>query len=160
MQGLPVVAPDPDDEKAQEAPSSSSRPVLPMPEPQPEQQENRGDGELLRETDGETLGVSTEAVAAKARGNLVTRPLAERQWHRLVHLPFRNWCTFCVMGRWREESHRKREKREIMAQRVWLDDTMLKTCWWCSSFEKLRSKTKDPRMLRSRSSSSARNLGI
>ena len=39
------------------------------------------------------------------------RPLAERQRHRLVHLPFRWWCTFCVIGRRREESHKKREKR-------------------------------------------------
>ena len=54
VQGLPVVAKDPGDEQAQEAASSSNRPVWPMSEPQPEQQENRGDRELLRETDGDT----------------------------------------------------------------------------------------------------------
>ena len=48
-------------------------------------------------------------------------PVAERQRHRLVHLPFRNWCTFDVIGREREESHKKREKKEVMTPRVWLD---------------------------------------
>ena len=36
----------------------------------------------------------------------------ERQRHRLVHLPFRKWCTFSVIGRGREETHRKRERRD------------------------------------------------
>ena len=53
-------------------------------------QENRGDRELLLETDGDTLEVSTEAVTAKARGIPVMPPLAERQRHRLVHLPVRS----------------------------------------------------------------------
>ena len=38
-----------------------------------------------------------------------------------MHRPFRNWCPFCVIGRGREESHRKREQRENMTPRVWLD---------------------------------------
>ena len=59
-------------EQAQEAASSSNRPVWPMPETQPEQQEHRGGRELLQEADGDTLEVSTEAVAAKARGIPVT----------------------------------------------------------------------------------------
>ena len=37
--------------------------------------------------------------------------LAERQWHRLVHLPFRNVCTFFFIGRGSEECHWKREER-------------------------------------------------
>ena len=52
-------------------------------------------------------------------------PLAERQWHRLVHFSCRMWCTSSVIGRGREESHRKREKKEIMTPRVWLDCTFL-----------------------------------
>ena len=94
VQGLPVVAQDPGDERAPEASKSFSQPASPMPETQPEMQENRGDSELLRETDGHTLEVSTEAVAAKARDIPVMPPLAERQRHRLVHLPIRNCCTF------------------------------------------------------------------
>ena len=121
VQGLPAVAQDPGDEQALEAASSFNRPVLPVPEPRPELQENRGDRELLRETDGDTLEVSTEAAAAKARGIPVLPPLAERQRHRLVHLPFRNWCIFCVIGRGREESDRRRLKKDIMTPRVWLD---------------------------------------
>ena len=58
------------------------------PEPQSEQQENRGDRELLRETDGDALEVSTEAVAAKASGIPVMPPLAERQRHRLCWFIF------------------------------------------------------------------------
>ena len=85
VEGFLVVAQDPGDEQAQEAASSSSRLW-----PQPEQQEHCGDRELLRETDGDTLEVSTEAVAAKARGIPVMPALAERQRHRLVHRPFRN----------------------------------------------------------------------
>ena len=111
LQGLPVVVQDPGDEQAQEADSSCNRPVWPMPEPQPEQQENRGDCELLRETDGDTLEFSTQAVAAEARGVPVMPPLAEHQRQRLVLLPVRNWCTFCVVGRGRQEMHTKREQR-------------------------------------------------
>ena len=62
--------------------------------PQSEQQANPGDRELLRESGGDMLEVSTEAVAAKARGVPVMPPLAERQRHKLVHLPLRNWCIF------------------------------------------------------------------
>ena len=86
LQGLSVVVQDPGDEQAQEADSSCNRQVWPMPEPQPEQQENRGDRELIRETDGDTLEVSTQAVAADARGIPVMPPLAEHQRHRLVLL--------------------------------------------------------------------------
>ena len=75
VQGLPVVAQDPDDGQAPEAASSSNRPVWPMPERQPEQ---------LRETEKDTLEVATQAVAAKARGIPVMPPLAERQKHMLV----------------------------------------------------------------------------
>ena len=75
---------DPGDEQAQEADSSCNRPVWPMP--QPEQQENGGDRELIREADGDTLEVSTQAVAAEARGIPVMPPMAEHQRHRLVLL--------------------------------------------------------------------------
>ena len=40
----------------------------------------------LRETDGDTLEVSTQAVAAEARGIPVMPPMAEHQRHRLVLL--------------------------------------------------------------------------
>ena len=38
-------------------------------------------------------------------------PLVERRRHRLVHLSDSNWCTFCVIGQEREESHQTREKK-------------------------------------------------
>ena len=57
-----------------------------MPETRPEMQENRADCELTRETDGYMIEVSSE-VAAKARGTPVMPLWAERQCHRLVHLP-------------------------------------------------------------------------
>ena len=105
VQGLSVVAQDPGDEQEQEAASSSNRPEEPMP--QPEKQEHHSDRELLRETDGDTLHVWTEAVSDEARGIPVMPPSAERQRHRVVHLFFRTWCSFCVIGRGREESHKK-----------------------------------------------------
>ena len=120
------MAQDPGDEHAKEEDSSSNQPVWPMPEPQPEQPEHPCDRELLLETDGDTLEVSREGVAAKARSIPVTLPLAERQRHKLVHLSHRNWCNFfCVIGRGRQESHKKRVKREIMTPRVWRDYTFL-----------------------------------
>ena len=126
VQGLPVVTQDPGDQQAREAASSTNRRVWPMLELQSEQQENRGDRELLRETDGDTLEVSTDAAAVKARGFPVMPPLAGRHRHNLVHLPFRNWCAFFVIGRRREESHKKRQQREIMTPGVWLDYTFLR----------------------------------
>ena len=33
--------------------------------------------------------------------------------HNLVgHMPYRNWCTFCVMGRWKGTPHRKQSRED------------------------------------------------
>ena len=58
-----------------------------------------------RMPDGMELELSEEAPAAKARGIPDMPPLPERQQHRLLHLPYRSWCKWCVMGRGREERH-------------------------------------------------------
>ena len=68
VQWLPIVAQEPGEERAPKASESFNPPASPVPETQPEMQENRADPELLRETDGDMLEVSTETVAAKARG--------------------------------------------------------------------------------------------
>ena len=43
------------------------------------------------ERDKGEIRVSEEAQRARARGIPVMPPLAERQHHRLLHLPFRSW---------------------------------------------------------------------
>ena len=50
-------------------------------------------------------------------------PLAERQHHRLLHLPYRSWCKHCISGRGREDAHKRQENRERLVPRVWLDYT-------------------------------------
>ena len=32
---------------------------------------------------------------------------AEREEHELTHLPYRNWCKYCVQGRGKEAPHKK-----------------------------------------------------
>ena len=75
----------PGDEQAPKAASSSNRRVLPMLETRPELQENRGGRELLRETDGDALEVSTKAVAPNAPSHAATGGASEAQNWRTFH---------------------------------------------------------------------------
>ena len=47
----------------------------------------------------------------------------ERERHELTHTPFRSWCKFCVMGRGRNQDHKKvkRDESETIVPRVSLD---------------------------------------
>ena len=36
----------------------------------------------------------------------------EVEEHERTHLPFRNWCHHCIMGRGKEDQHRKRDRSE------------------------------------------------
>ena len=56
------------------------------------EEEAGGISERRSPIDNATLSISAEAQAARARGIPVLHPLAERQAHRLTHIPYRNWC--------------------------------------------------------------------
>ena len=70
--------------------------------------------------DGAFLRISSEALAARARGIPIMPDLEARRAHRHTHRLYRAWCTWCVVGRGREEPHR-RVKREHTMPVVGLD---------------------------------------
>ena len=39
----------------------------------------------------------------------------------LTHVPYRNWCPFCVKGRGRQESHRKAEEERRKVPHMMID---------------------------------------
>ena len=55
-------------------------------------------------------GSENEAEAGAVRGPRYVRDVnlpskAEVERHNLIHLPFRNWCPFCMKGRGKEAPH-------------------------------------------------------
>eukprot|EP00971_Amphidinium_carterae_P341163 6479842-Amphidinium_carterae.2 len=71
--------------------------------------------------DGALLELSSEAVTARAKEIPVLPPLAERYRHRLTHLPYRNWCRFCVAGRTKEDGHRVKDRSGDEVPEVMMD---------------------------------------
>ncbi len=61
----------------------------------------------LELSDGAFLKISPEAMAARSRGIPVMPDLEARRLHRLTQWPYKAWCTWCVMGRGKEEPHRR-----------------------------------------------------
>ena len=57
--------------------------------------------QLCGEEEGEQ---AREAVKARTPTKVSTE---EREKHELTHTPFRSWCKFCVMGRGKNQGHRK-----------------------------------------------------
>ena len=53
-----------------------------------------------------------EAVVPKVVRGVNDPTAAERTLHNKTHLPYRNWCKFCVMGRGRDLPHRSRDRTE------------------------------------------------
>ena len=64
--------------------------------------------------DGAFLRITPEALVARSRGIPVMPDLEARRTHRLTHWPYRAWCTWCVMGRGREEQHRRSQRESTM----------------------------------------------
>ena len=81
-------------------------------------------GEPIREEiacapeDEHDLGEPTtqEAQAPKALMSPVTPTQQEIDEHYLNHLPYRNWCQCCVMGRAKEDPHKKVSEESRQAQ--------------------------------------------
>ena len=71
-------------------------------------------GELIgeRESDVEDCEDAPPSESQEARApKVLTSPMqptkAERDLHRLIHVPFRAWCRECVLGRGRDRCHRR-----------------------------------------------------
>ncbi len=64
--------------------------------------------EREEEEDGENE--SEEARRAKPYNNPKNPTKAEVMKHELTHLPFRNWCRFCVRGKSSNSQHRKHQE--------------------------------------------------
>ena len=73
---------------------------------------------------GEEAEEGREAMKARTPAKVSEE---EKSKHELTHTPFRAWCKFCVMGRGKNESHRKknedqkREDKEIGVPRICMD---------------------------------------
>ncbi len=78
----------------------------------------------------EGAGRSTEEEGEEARESkgLVAPKLVskqEREEHERTHMPFRNWCPYCVKGRARKMAHRRKvkdeEDKEVEVPRISMD---------------------------------------
>ena len=54
----------------------------------------------------------TEAVHPKAIWKPIRPTVKEVEEHNLTHLPFRNWCIFCVKGKAKDDPHRRKIKQD------------------------------------------------
>ncbi len=78
-----------------------------------------------KKKDKRELQLSEEAQRARARGIPQMPPLADRQQHRLLHLPYRSWCRHYVNGHGREDANKRVRSHERLVPRVWLDYTFV-----------------------------------
>jgi hypothetical protein len=53
-----------------------------------------------------------EAVQPKALWKPIRPTVKEVEEHNLTHLPFRNWCIFCVKGKAKDDPHRRTIKQD------------------------------------------------
>jgi hypothetical protein len=70
-----------------------------------------GGGPMQPESDRADLEMSGEAVVARSRPIPLTPTHDEVDSHNLTHLPYRNWCSYCVRGRGREDRHSASKKK-------------------------------------------------
>ena len=68
-----------------------------------------GGEDAMTDEEGEGAAGTTDwRVRAGPRNKPTAR---EREEHEATHMPFRDWCTHCMMGRGRSQHHRVEEKR-------------------------------------------------
>ena len=73
---------------------------------------------------------------------------AEIDEHEMTHLPFRNWCRHCIMGRGKERGHFKAERDQDAVAEIHID-----YCFPCGAGVK-------PRNLREKASEAAGNMTV
>ena len=75
-----------------------------------EEKQDKMSDEEERETDGEgVLAVPDWKVRAGPRSKPTQR---EREEHEATHVPFRDWCAYCMLGRGRTHHHTAKQKSE------------------------------------------------
>ena len=80
-----------------------------------EQEEDRMSDEEGRETEGEgEVAAPDWRVRAGPRIKPTQR---EREEHEATHVPFRDWCAYCMMGRGRTHHHVAKQKSEDQSRR-------------------------------------------
>ena len=71
-------------------------------------------GDIDEFTDDEDEGILEEALKAKALPNCCLPCHSEVEQHNITHLPFRDWCPYCVQGKAASYPHRKRKDKKVM----------------------------------------------
>ena len=69
--------------------------------------------EIVLEVDEELMGPDAEQEECPGRGHrraTLEATKAEREQHRLTHLPYRSWCDVCVRARGIATGHRARRR--------------------------------------------------
>ena len=94
-------------------------------------QEEGEDAMTVKE--GEVVDGEGEAgtVDWRARADPRNKPTArETEEHEATHMPFRDWCTHCLMGRGRNHHHVSKQKSENLLRRpiVAMDSFSLANC--------------------------------
>jgi hypothetical protein len=69
-------------------------------------------GDIDEFTDDEQERILEEALKAKALPNCRLPCHSEVEQHNITHLPFRDWCPYCVQGKAASYPHRKRKDEE------------------------------------------------
>ena len=73
--------------------------------------------DAVTDEDGEGLEGEGEA-DWRVRTGPRTKPIArEREEHEATHMPFRDWCTQCMMGRRRTHHHVSKKRSEDLPRR-------------------------------------------
>ena len=70
--------------------------------------------DVMTDEEGEGVGGEGEAATAdwRVRAGPRNKPTArEREEHEATHMPFRDWCTRCMMGRGRTHHHVSKQKK-------------------------------------------------
>ena len=76
--------------------------------------------------DEEDMAQEEEGRAQRCMRDPCAPTAAERAAHNATHMPFRNWCPFCVAGRGEAAPHKQTENLEVLVPEVQLDYGFLK----------------------------------
>ena len=71
-----------------------------------------GSKDGIKPPDEEPEEEQDEAQEAKVRRAPMGPTKQEREAHEATHMPFREWCKYCVRGRGRNRPHKKKSKME------------------------------------------------
>ena len=77
-------------------------------------------GDAMIDEEGAGVGGEVEAKTAdwRVRAGPRNKPSAkEREEHEATHMPFRDWCTHCMMGRGRTHHHVSMKRNEDLSKR-------------------------------------------